>query len=199
MLAAMPQLASFIQTQMVEGLLNKEDDLLLNGPGGANNLLGIWTQATAYSPSPNSQAAGPNADLWNYFIDSIKQLSKLNYRPNGILVNPELYFEMFQQKTSGGEYNVPYAGVTITEGGVRIMGVPLIQTTTAALGETSFIVGDWRQATLLQREGLSFEISYEDADNFTKNLVTLRLEERIGLAVYHAPAFIKGTLPVQGA
>ena len=199
MLSAMPQLAAFIQTQMTEDLLNKEDDALLNGPGGSNQINGIYTQAGLYAPSTGSQAAGANADSWNYLIDAISQLAQVNYQPNGILVNPKVFYEMFQVKAVDGKYNVPYAGVTVGETGIRILGVPVIQTTTAALANDEFIVGDWTRANKLDREGLSIDISFEDSDNFRKNLVTLRIEERFGLAVYHPAAFLKGSIPAVGA
>ena len=37
------------------------------------------------------------------------------------------------------------------------------------------------------------EFAYEDGDNFTKNLVTVRVEESIAMPIYFASAMKKGS------
>lgn len=191
MLRAMPQLLAFIQTQMLEDLYLLEDAKLLNGLGGVNDLNGIKTQAPSFAAT--GTAAGANATIFDYIVNAISQLSQVNYSPNGVLVNPAVFYEMFQMKAADGKYNSPYAGITITDGGIRVLGVPVIQTTTTALDETDFIIGDWNQAQMLVRENMNIELSFDDQDNFIKNLVTIRLEEAIGLAVYRPAGFLKGS------
>jgi HK97 family phage major capsid protein len=48
-------------------------------------------------------------------------------------------------------------------------------------------------AQIFDREDANVEISTEDSDNFRKNLVTIRAEERLALAVYRPESFVKGT------
>jgi HK97 family phage major capsid protein len=56
-----------------------------------------------------------------------------------------------------------------------------------------YLVGAFRLgAQIFDREDANVEISTEDDVNFRKNLVTIRAEERLGLAVYRPEAFIKG-------
>ena len=37
------------------------------------------------------------------------------------------------------------------------------------------------------------EFAYEDGDNFTKNLVTVRVEESVALPIYYTTAMLKGS------
>lgn len=193
MLRAMPQLSAFIQTQMIEDLLIIEDAELLNGPGGSNRLNGIRTQASAYTPTVGTIAASAGADVYNRLINAIAQLKQLNYQPNGILLNTLDFSELLQTKTSAGEYTYPFLTVNAATNSINIYGVPVIESTSASLPVGNFVVGDWNRANFLTRESLTVDISYDDATNFTDNKVTLRVEESVGLAVYHPQAFLKGT------
>ncbi len=184
-----PRLLAFTSGRMVEMLLDKEDDEILNGAGGSNRLNGIITQATAYAPT--GMANTSSADRFSYLVNAISQLAQANFTPNGILVNPYAYYELLQIKTTTKEYTAPLAGLTYLDNTLRLCGVPLYPTT--AMATNAFTVGDWSQAELLVRNAIQVDISREDSDNFQKNLVTIRVEERCGLAVYQPTAFVTGT------
>lgn len=184
-----PRLLAFTSGRMVEMLLDKEDDEILNGPGGSNRLNGIITQATAYAPTGTANTA--NADRFSYLINAISQLAQANWTPNGILVNPYAYYELLQVKTTAKEYTAPLAGLTYLDNTLRLCGVPLYPSTACATN--AFTVGDWSQAEFLVKNAIQVDISREDSDNFQKNLVTIRVEERCGLAVYQPSAFITGS------
>lgn len=66
--------------------------------------------------------------------------------------------------------------------------------TTTAVGSGMFLVGAFQaQALLLDREEAMVEISAEHSDYFTKNLVAIRVEERVGLAFFRNDGFVYGT------
>ncbi|CAG2142762.1 hypothetical protein LMG31506_02701 [Cupriavidus yeoncheonensis] len=65
----------------------------------------------------------------------------------------------------------------------------------ASMPAGSFVVLDGGFVALLDRMQASVEISREDADNFTKNLVTILIEERVGTLVQDLNAMRKGTFP----
>jgi HK97 family phage major capsid protein len=77
-------------------------------------------------------------------------------------------------------------------------GVPVIPT--SALIEDTFLVGAFDQAALIyDRMDPRIDISLDDDQNFTKNLATVRGEERLGLAILRPTALVKGDLNVSGA
>ena len=66
-------------------------------------------------------------------------------------------------------------------------GLPVIDTTAVEEGE--FLVGNFQMAAMLwDREDAVVDISTEDRDNFIKNMVTIRAEERLALTVYRPSA-----------
>jgi len=184
-----PGLLSFISNRMIELLLLKEDDEILNGAGGSNRLNGIITQATAFVPTGTANTA--NADRFAYLFSAISQLLQLNRKINGIVLNPYGYFELLQVKTTQKEYTSPYAAVTWINNTLRLAGIPIYMTT--ALGANNFLVGDWNQAELKMKNDINVAISNEHGTNFTQNLVTIRVEERLGLAVYQPASFVYGS------
>ncbi len=70
-------------------------------------------------------------------------------------------------------------------------GVPVIAST--AITEGTFLVGDWAMgAQVWDRKQATVQISFEDGNNFTKNMATILCEERLALTVYRPKAFRSG-------
>lgn len=73
----------------------------------------------------------------------------------------------------------------------RLWRLPVVET--QAMTVDKFLTGAFQLgAQVFDREDANVEISTEDSDNFRKNLVTIRAEERLALAVYRTEAFVKG-------
>ena len=71
------------------------------------------------------------------------------------------------------------------------MSVPVIATN--AINQDTFMVRDFNSAAvLLDRESAHIDIATEDQDDFVRNMIKIRCEERIGLAVRLPQALIKG-------
>ena len=88
---------------------------------------------------------------------------------------------------------------------LRVTGpAPAVQVDSATAAR---ILGDFGRVDILinnagvTRDGLSMRmsievlISTEDQDNFVRNMITIRAEERLALAVYRPAAFTYGALP----
>jgi HK97 family phage major capsid protein len=178
----LPWLSNYISTKMVEQLLNLEDSKLLTGTGGSNNIDGILNQATNYTKTNTAITS----NIYEYLLDALAQLEGSNYSPSDILVHPQDFMSLLTLKSTTNEYTYPALAVT---GGITLAGVPVRKAT--AISRLTGLVGDFSQTEMLTREGVTVSMSYEDSDNFTKNLVTVRVEEAVALAVYNAGAFKK--------
>lgn len=183
-------LGSYVQDQMVEDLLLFEDDKLLNGAGGANDIEGIATVAQAYSPTDS----GYNT-YFEYLLDADAQLRSRNYVPNYHMIHPLAWAKMLLRKANTGEFDHP---MLVFNGNLTLAGTQLV-VTNALKSRFQFITGDFNRVTRMEREGISVALSYEDSDNFRKNLVTIRVEEAITQAIYNPLAFITGGFGVLGS
>lgn len=190
-----PMLRSYIDGRLRYGLAYAEENQLLMGGGTGTDLNGIYTQATAYV----QQIAPPTNVVWNgidILRQAILQASLAEFPPTGIVLNPIQWaaIELTRPESATGVVNNGYVFAN-PQGNLqpRLWGLPVVQT--QAMTTDKFLVGAFKLgAQIFDRESANVEISTEDSDNFRRNLVTVRAEERLGLAVYRPQAFIKGDL-----
>lgn len=62
-----------------------------------------------------------------------------------------------------------------------------------AVAAGTALLGDWQQAQVVVREDATLALD-RSGENFTKNLVTVRLEGRFGFAIMRPNAFVEVTL-----
>lgn len=184
-------MSSFISTRLVEKLKLVEDTQVLFGDGNTPNLNGIYTQATAFAAgafADHFPTASPGTQI-DVLLVAINQAIIAEYSPTTLLLNPTDFTKLLMLKDANQRYILDY----IVSGGLpSLAGVNLVQSTAMTAG--NFLVGDFMYGTqLFDRESVNVKFGYEDSDNFTKNLVTLRVEERVGLVVANTLAFVKGT------
>jgi HK97 family phage major capsid protein len=182
-----PQLRSIIDGRLRYGYRFVEEAQLLMGAGTGTDLNGIYTQAVAY--------AAPGGLVAANFIDQLRlallQASLAEFPATGIVLNPIDFARIDLMKDTAGQYIFaqPQGGVTQR----RLWALPVAET--QAMTQDKFLVGAFQMAAqIFDREELNVEISTEDSDNFRKNLVTIRAEGRIGLAVYRPEGMVKGDL-----
>ena len=188
MLSRLTWLQNFVSTQMVQDLLNFEDDSILDF-AGTSDFSGLWENATTYTPSGSVTAS---SNRWDKLANAIAQLRANKFAPNAILVNPIDFMELLINKESGAGYSFP---ALIASGNLTVAGVPVVSTD--IIPANSFMVADLAKgAELLFEDNIMTEFAYEDGDNFTKNLVTVRVEESVALPIYFGSAMRKGTFVV---
>lgn len=183
-LADVPMLESYIDTRLTYGLKYVEEAEILNGDGTGEHLLGLIPQATAYNTALTKAGDTP--------IDTIRrailQVRIAEYAASGIVLNPIDWANIELQKDSQGRY----IWVNVTVGGIaQLWRLPVLDTNAIPVGH--FLVGAFNMAAqVFDREDANVQVSTEDQDNFVKNMVTIRAEERLGMIVFRPEAIIYG-------
>ncbi|MHA0041514.1 phage major capsid protein [Deinococcus sp. PEB2-63] len=176
-----PALRSYIDAQLIDGLRDVEDAQILKGDGTGQNLLGLYTVATAY----NRAATGTMLDV---LIRAQTQLRLVNRTLTGYVLNPEDWETIMLLK--GTDNNYIWLNVLDGNGNPRIMAKPVRDSTKLAKGE--WLAGDFRRgAQLFDRRQANITVANQNEDDFVKNMVTILAEERLALVIYDRLSFIK--------
>lgn len=179
-----PMLQSYIDGRLRYGLAYAEEVQLLNGDGTGENLSGLVTEATAYS--------APITISGSTMLDTLRlamlQAELAEFPATGQVLNPKDWARIELTKDTQGRYLIANPANSTQP---RLWGLPVVST--QAMAEDDFLVGAFMLgAQVFDREDADVEISTEDRDNFVKNMVTIRAEERLALAVYRPEAFVYG-------
>lgn len=182
-----PQLRSYIDGRLRYGLEYVEEGQMLNGGGTGTDLNGIYTQATPYSAPTNLPAPVTSIDVLRL---AMLQAFLAELPPTGHVLHPTNWAEIELVKDTTGRHII---GNPVNGGPSTLWRLPVVETPAMTVGK--FLTGAFKLgAQIFDREEANVEISTEDSDNFRKNLVTIRAEERLAMAVYRPEAFIKGDL-----
>ena len=120
------------------------------------------------------------------------------FRPDALLINPEDLYNIMIRKDTNGQY---YGGGFVTgaygNGAVAeeppIWGLKVIPSASVTPGVC--FVGAFKAGGSIIRndEGLRVEFANQNEDDFIKNMITVRIEERLVLAVRRPACFVKIT------
>lgn len=183
MLEDVAQIRSYIDARLRLGVQLAEEDQLLHGDGVAPNILGLMNRAGLAAPIARG-AAENNADA--IFKQMMAIYANSFLMPSGVVMNPADWATTALMKTTTGEYLAggPFAPLPTP----TLWGLPLAITPVQPVTEA--VVGAFQQgAQIFRKGGLRVEASNSHADFFIKNLVAIRAEERLALAVYRPAAF----------
>ena len=121
-------------------------------------------------------------------VDWIANQLNANFNASFVLVNYAEWARLL--KTKPTDYSVPGGVIIDPSGNIRICGVPVIGASWVTDDKALIIDSDYLER--VETESLRVEFSYEDADNFTKNLVTARVECFEDINVMRTDALIYG-------
>lgn len=176
----LPFLQTFIANELIEDYKRTESGAFIPLLNGAASAVAV-TSATIYAEK---------------IIDNIAVLLGTDWDPNTILTNALNWAILL--KTKPNDYSVP-GGVTVDDqGNVRIVGIPVLVSNNMPAGATggapgftgATLIGDFTKASIIQTEGLSVNFYEQDSDNVQKNLITAKVEARVGLAILRPDAFV---------
>lgn len=180
-----PQLQSEIDGELRYGLDLVEETEILKGDGTGQHLHGLVPQATAYADQGIVVVGATKIDILRL---ALLQASLAEYSADGVVINPVDWADI--ELTKDGENRYIFANV-IQMAGPQLWGRPVIST--QAMDTDEFLVGAFRMAAKIwDRMDTEVLISSEDRDNFVKNMLTVRAEKRLALAVKRSQALVSG-------
>jgi HK97 family phage major capsid protein len=190
-----PWLQGTINSELMYGLLLKEEAEILSGDGTGQHIRGLLTQATAYNTALNV-TADTKLDKLRHAKLQARLVGLGTFAPDGIVLNPTdmAAIELIKDEAGGANKGRYILGNAVDGTPVKmIWGLPVVESDSIAAG--TFLIGAFSTAAqLIDRMAAMVEISWEHASNFTANLATILAEERIGLAVRRPEAFVTGAL-----
>jgi len=173
-----PALAAYINFRMTYGVNQRVETQLGSGNGTGANISGLLDAGNFTAHGIANAGLGTVLKKHVLIRKVIAQLHNTGYKADAILLNPIDFADMeIEEATTANVKGISF-------------GIPVIQST--AIAQDTFLVGAFMQAaTVHNRQGVMVELSESDGDNFTKNLITIRAERRVGLTV-EVPAALQG-------
>jgi HK97 family phage major capsid protein len=178
--ADFPAMRDYIDNRMRFMVGTTEEAQLLNGNGTAPNIRGIeqtsgvQTQAKGADPTPTAIYKAITLIASVGFFDA-----------DGVVMHPLDWQDIRTLQDANGNY---IWGHPADAGPNRIWGLPVVVTT--AQTQNTALVGAFRLgAQVFYRQGLTVESTNSNEDDFKRNLIAMRAEQREALAVYRPKAF----------
>jgi HK97 family phage major capsid protein len=182
----LPAVAAQIENNGIYGVKKAEDNQLLNGTGTSPQLKGFNPVATDVA------APALPATLMDSIGTVIFTLASQGYMADGLVLNPADWAKVALSKNSQGNYL--FANPIDYTTAPRIWGVRMVMSTHQAAG--TFLVGAFQgNSQILDREEVNVQIAEQNVDDFEKNMLTIRVEERLVLLIFQPAAFANGATP----
>jgi HK97 family phage major capsid protein len=171
-------LEDFLQSEMENGILDALQEQVVNGNGTGESLTGILATSGIISQSFAT-------DRLTSIRKGLTQLQATGVTPNALVLNPA-DLEALDLLRADGATGTFLLGDPATESATNIWSVPRIPSNAVAAGTA--LLADWNQAEIVVREDAALALDRSGV-NFTKNLVTMRVETRAGLAIKRPASF----------
>jgi HK97 family phage major capsid protein len=181
-----PMLQGIIDGRLRMGKDIKVEDQIIGGDGTGQNLKGLIPSAT-----PFDTALTVSGDTR---IDQIRraiyQVYAAFFMPTGIVMNPRDWADIELKKDGENRYLFSNPNTT----NIRMLwGLPVVESFAMPVGR--FMVGAFSMAaTVFSREGTTVAISDSHEDFFARNMIAIRAEERLALAIFRPKSFVYGTM-----
>lgn len=186
--------ASEVEQLVNESVKLKEEAEILLGSGNILSIDGIASEfdaANVLAPFTGAFQSATLAELTAAMKAQIFTFGQENsWDADTIVMNYNDFVKFMHQKNSEGDYLLPnfvMAGDGILNG-MKIVTSPLVTANT-------LFVFDSSKGEILDRQGATLEMSYENNDNFEHEIVTMKVVERLQfhVAQINQDAFMKCT------
>jgi HK97 family phage major capsid protein len=156
MATSLPWLQTTLPRMLMRDYYKKENSL-------------FYTAITAVA-TPDTSAETDNVKK---LIDFIAAQQDQDFSVSSVVVSHADMASLVKSTYTNGYY--AGAGLVQLPGqGITIMGIPIIAASWATTGQALLMDNDYIER--VQVKGLAIELSYENSDNFVRNLVTARVE-----------------------
>jgi HK97 family phage major capsid protein len=194
-MADFPAAQSFIDERLPFMVDTETEFQILYGDGLGNNLKGIFTFANVQTRAitntdDSTKAASLLQGLTDIRVGSF-------FEPDGYAFHPydwetaKLLKDTTGRFLAGGPYYIPYTNGVFMELNT-FWGKPVVVSTAVTYRRP--LAGCWKLgAQYFMREGMRLEMTNANEDDFRRNLIMLRAEHRLALAVYRPLAFMEFT------
>lgn len=193
-----PQFQAWLSNRMIFGIQRVEETQLLNGNGTTPNLQGILNRA-GLATTVVTAAGLTGLKAMEGIYNQITALRAVSFvEPDAIVIHPtdwqtiRLSKDAQNQYYAGGPFTGAY-GAASPSNVSMLWGLKAVITTAIAQG-TVLVGGFQESAQIFRRQGVTIEMTDSNVNDFETNLITLRAEERLALAVYRPAGFGKVTL-----
>jgi HK97 family phage major capsid protein len=171
-----------------------EENQLLNGDGTGNNILGLLNRSGIQTETAADNT--DNADAIYRALAKVQTATGLT--ADGIVINPVDYQALRLSKDGNGQYfGGGFFQGEYGNGGIEwqppLWGVRTIVSAAVAAG-TAAVAAFSTASTVYRKGGVRVESTNSHASDFTNNLITTRIEERVALANRIPAATVEVTL-----
>lgn len=196
LLEDLPWLAQSIDSRALYLLALHEEDQLLNGDGNGSSITGLLNRTGIQT---EAVATGETNALHALRRAKTKVQTGSGFNADAIVLNPEDYQDLQLLTDDNGQYYFggpaygQYGNGGYTSAEPSIWGLRVIPSLSIAKGKA--IVGAFKLGgSIIRKGGVNVETSNSNEDDFINNRITVRIEERIALAVRYPAAFVNVTL-----
>jgi HK97 family phage major capsid protein len=203
MLEDAPAIQSYINGRLTLFVRIEEERQLLRGTSGGNEVQGLLTSRNV-PVYAGGTAAGNRAEQLFKAMNGMRGSAFVE--PDWMVVSPSdweairLLKDTANQYYGGGPFLGPYGGpqgpvsATGQLSGAQdtIWGKPVY--VTGAIGAGTAVIGSRESAQVFRKGGISVEATNSHSNYFQLNLVAIRAEERLALAVYRPGGFVEARL-----
>lgn len=190
---------SYLQNRMMFGVQRVEEAQVLNGTGAAPNLQGIL-QRSGLAATIVTAVGLTAVKIMEGVYNQITALRSVSFiEPDAVVLHPTDWQTIRLGKDNNQQYYAggPFTGAYGNGGGgveeTSVWGLRAVITT--AIPQGTALVGGFQEcAQIFRRQGLTLAMTDSNVDDFVNDLITLRCEERLALAVYRPAGFGRVTL-----